>query len=89
MATVLHVEGLKKSYGAFEALKGVSFEVKEGEVFALIGPNCAGKTTTFWCGPSLFHILSWPHRTSCWGDKMRFYMGLFISPSFSSSWLRS
>ncbi len=46
MATVLHVEGLKKSYGALEALKGVSFEVDEGEIFALIGPNGAGKTTT-------------------------------------------
>jgi ABC-2 type transport system ATP-binding protein len=46
MATVLHVEDLKKSYGSLEALKGVSFEVNEGEVFALIGPNGAGKTTT-------------------------------------------
>jgi ABC-2 type transport system ATP-binding protein len=46
MPTVLRVESLKKSYGALEALKGISFEVNEGEIFALIGPNGAGKTTT-------------------------------------------
>lgn len=45
MGTVLEVEGLRKYYGAFEALKGVSFQVQEGEIFALIGPNGAGKTT--------------------------------------------
>jgi ABC-2 type transport system ATP-binding protein len=46
MNAVLRVEGLKKSYGRIEALKGIDFEVREGEVFALIGPNGAGKTTT-------------------------------------------
>jgi len=46
MPAVLKVQGLKKSYGAFEALKGIDFEVQEGEIFALIGPNGAGKTTT-------------------------------------------
>jgi ABC-2 type transport system ATP-binding protein len=46
MPTVLQVEGLKKSYGTFEALKGIDFQVQEGEIFALIGPNGAGKTTT-------------------------------------------
>ncbi len=46
MNAVLRVEGLKKRYGRFEALKGIDFEVREGEVFALIGPNGAGKTTT-------------------------------------------
>jgi ABC-2 type transport system ATP-binding protein len=40
------VAGLRKSYGATEAVKGISFEVAEGEVFALLGPNGAGKTTT-------------------------------------------
>jgi ABC-2 type transport system ATP-binding protein len=39
------VEGLRKSYGSVEAVRGLSFEVAEGEVFALLGPNGAGKTT--------------------------------------------
>ena len=40
------VAGLWKSYGSTAAIKGISFEVAEGEVFALLGPNGAGKTTT-------------------------------------------
>ncbi|MEA2672325.1 MAG: type transport system ATP-binding protein [Chloroflexota bacterium] len=39
------VEGLRKSYGGVEAVRGLSFEVAEGEVFGLLGPNGAGKTT--------------------------------------------
>ena len=42
----IKVADLRKSYGAIEAVKGISFEVAEGEVFALLGPNGAGKTTT-------------------------------------------
>jgi ABC-2 type transport system ATP-binding protein len=42
----IQVEGLRKNYGALEAVKGVDFEVRAGEVFGLLGPNGAGKTTT-------------------------------------------
>jgi ABC-2 type transport system ATP-binding protein len=40
------VDGLRKSYGAIEAVRGISFTVEQGEVFGLLGPNGAGKTTT-------------------------------------------
>lgn len=46
MPEVLIVENLRKAYGKFEALKGISFSVQANEVFALLGPNGAGKTTT-------------------------------------------
>ncbi|MFP5040110.1 ABC transporter ATP-binding protein [Parasediminibacterium sp. JCM 36343] len=43
---IIKVNGLHKSYGNFEAVKGISFEVLEGEIFGLLGPNGAGKSTT-------------------------------------------
>src|ERR1700757_2645151 len=43
---IITVNNLVKKYGDFEAVKGISFEVMEGEIFGLLGPNGAGKTTT-------------------------------------------
>lgn len=43
---VIEVRNLRKSYGKLEAVKEISFDVHEGEIFGLLGPNGAGKTTT-------------------------------------------
>ncbi|HWA52823.1 MAG TPA: ABC transporter ATP-binding protein [Solirubrobacterales bacterium] len=43
---VISIRGLRKSYGEFEAVRGIDLEVRAGEVFAFLGPNGAGKTTT-------------------------------------------
>lgn len=43
---ILEVEGLTKSYGGKKVVKGISFQVKEGEIFGILGPNGAGKTTS-------------------------------------------
>jgi len=45
--TAIDVRGLRKRYGALEAVRGVSFNVQRGEIFGLIGADGAGKTTTF------------------------------------------
>ena len=43
---IISVKNLYKKYGSFEAVKGISFDVFEGEIFGLLGPNGAGKSTT-------------------------------------------
>ena len=46
MEAIISVKNLVKKYGEFEAVKGISFEVYQGEIFGLLGPNGAGKSTT-------------------------------------------
>ena len=46
MTKAINIENLKKSYGEIEAIKGISFQVSKGEMFGLVGPDGAGKTTT-------------------------------------------
>jgi ABC-2 type transport system ATP-binding protein len=46
MANAIEVEGVKKRFGDFDAVNGISFSVEQGQIFAFLGPNGAGKTTT-------------------------------------------
>ena len=46
-STVIDVRDFTMSYGKFQAVKGISFNIKKGEIFGLIGPDGAGKTSTF------------------------------------------
>ncbi|HEY4347689.1 MAG TPA: ABC transporter ATP-binding protein [Gaiellaceae bacterium] len=46
MSVAIRVSGLTKTYGSHEAVRGIDFEIRSGEVFGLLGPNGAGKTST-------------------------------------------
>ena len=46
MAAIIEVRGLTKRFGEVQAVAGVDFDVREGELFGFLGPNGAGKTTT-------------------------------------------
>ena len=58
MTDALIVDGVHKVYGDREAVKGISFSVREGEIFGLIGPNGAGKTTTLRMISTILRITS-------------------------------
>jgi ABC-2 type transport system ATP-binding protein len=55
MTAAIRIDGLRKRYGDRVAVDGVSFEVAEGEIFGLLGPNGSGKTTTVECLQGLRH----------------------------------
>ena len=54
MSSILEAKDLVKNYGEFQAVKGISFDIREGEIFSLLGPNGAGKTTTIAMLSTLF-----------------------------------
>ena len=54
MPAILEVHNLVKKYGDFTAVKGISFDMQEGEIFSLLGPNGAGKSTTISVLSTLF-----------------------------------
>jgi ABC-2 type transport system ATP-binding protein len=58
MQNAIEVNNLIKDYGDFRALENISFEVSQGEIFGLIGPNAAGKTTTLRIISTLLQITS-------------------------------
>ena len=58
MPAILEVKDLAKKYGDFTAVKGISFDIQEGEIFSLLGPNGAGKTTTISVLSTLFAATS-------------------------------
>jgi ABC-2 type transport system ATP-binding protein len=45
--TILNLENVHRFYGNFEALKGISFKVKRGEIFGYLGPNGSGKNNNY------------------------------------------
>jgi D-xylose transport system ATP-binding protein len=55
-ATTLELRGVSKSFGSVEALRGVDFEVRDGEVMALVGDNGAGKSTLIKCIAGIYSI---------------------------------
>ena len=54
MSGILEAHNIAKSYGDFQAVKGVTFGIEDGEIFSLLGPNGAGKTTTISMLSTLF-----------------------------------
>lgn len=69
MKTILRVENLNVYYGAIHALKGINFEVHEGEIVSLIGANGAGKTTTLRALSGLVDVRGKINFNACLADE--------------------
>jgi ABC-2 type transport system ATP-binding protein len=66
---IIEVNNLKKTYGKLFALDDLSFNVKKGEIFGLLGPNGLGKTTAINC---VLSLLSYDHGTiKIFGQEMK------------------
>ena len=52
---MIHIENLVKRYGDLTALNHLNLDIREGEIFGLLGPNGSGKTTAINCMLSLLH----------------------------------
>jgi ABC-2 type transport system ATP-binding protein len=59
----LEIKGIKKRYGDLEAVRDLSFAVKQAEVFGFVGSSGAGKTTTMRIGPRVKLAEAWRGRT--------------------------
>lgn len=87
MTNIIDVQDLKKSFGEFEAVKGISFSVAKGERFAFLGPNGAGKSTTIkmlttLVHPTSGHISIDGHDPGAQADAVRHSFGIvFQDPS--------
>ena len=83
MSAAIDVRGLHKSYGAFEAVRGVDFTVAEGEAVAFLGPNGAGKTTVVeilegYRGPSAGAVSVLGLSPTADGDRLRRRVGIVL-----------
>jgi ABC-2 type transport system ATP-binding protein len=81
MEAVIQAVGLRKAYGSTVAMSDVSFEVAQGEIFALVGPNGAGKTTTIEClegfrCPDAGSVRVLGHDPTADGSKLRERIGI-------------
>ena len=56
MTTMLRLDGLRKAYGGAQALRGLDLDVRENEIFALLGPTGAGKSSTLLASAGLIQL---------------------------------